>query len=210
MTYPFDFKWTYWFFRINMSFFNFSLRFRKKFWKFWKMNVPSRISYMFYYNFVSYTHEFSGRLNRRLRGYGTRKNGPRKNGRRKIGPRKNVLQKLFSVKRMLGNLNDFFICIDWFQYAHKKFFDIHLTIQHAPNCRILKESKNVCRQVLGFHRLITSEHSTHAHHDAQRSPHDFLFLSFPGTIFHRDIQFFRGPCFREFFSRGPFFRDSWL
>ena len=53
---------------------------------------------------------------------GTRKNGPRKNchrkmvpgknGPRKNGPRKNVLQKLFSVKRMLENLNDFFIVID--------------------------------------------------------------------------------------------------
>ena len=38
---------------------------------------------------------------------GPRKIGPRKNSPRKVGPRKNVLQKLFSVKRMLGNLNDF-------------------------------------------------------------------------------------------------------
>ena len=40
----------------------------------------------------------------------------------KNGPRKNVLQKLFSVKKMLGNLNDFLIFIDWFHYTHKKKF----------------------------------------------------------------------------------------
>ena len=45
---------------------------------------------------------------------------PEKNGPRKIGPQKNLLQKLFSVKRMLGNLNDFFIFINWFHYTHTK------------------------------------------------------------------------------------------
>ena len=55
---------------------------------------------------------------------------PRKNGPRKIGPRKNVLQKLFPIKRMLGNLNVFLIFIDWLQYTHKKMFDIYLTILH--------------------------------------------------------------------------------
>ena len=39
--------------------------------------------------------------------YGTRKKIPRKNGPGKNGPWKNVLQKCFSVERMLGNLNDF-------------------------------------------------------------------------------------------------------
>ena len=58
------------------------------------------------------------------------KNGPRKNDPRKIGLRKNVLQKLFSVKRMLGNLNDFFIFIDWFHYTHKNMFDVYVTILH--------------------------------------------------------------------------------
>ena len=61
---------------------------------------------------------------------GTRKNGPQKNGPRKIGPQKNFLQKLFSVKRMLGNLNNFFIFIDWFRYTHKKMFDAYVTILH--------------------------------------------------------------------------------
>ena len=38
---------------------------------------------------------------------GPRKNGPRENGPRRNGPRKSVRQKLFSVKRMLENSNDF-------------------------------------------------------------------------------------------------------
>ena len=33
---------------------------------------------------------------------------PEKNGPCKIGPRKNVLQELFSVKKILGKLKDFF------------------------------------------------------------------------------------------------------
>ena len=56
--------------------------------------------------------------------------GTRKNGARKIGPRKNLLKKLFSVKRMLGNLNDFFIFINWFHYTHTKMFDAYVTILH--------------------------------------------------------------------------------
>ena len=44
--------------------------------------------------------------------------------------RKKVLQKLFPVERMIGNLNDFFIFIDWLHYTHKKMFDVYLTILH--------------------------------------------------------------------------------
>ena len=55
---------------------------------------------------------------------------PGKNGPRKNGPRKNFLQKLFSVKRMLGNFNDFFIFINWFHYTHKEMFDAYVTILH--------------------------------------------------------------------------------
>ena len=95
---------------------------------------------------------------------------------------------------MLGNLNDFFIFIDWFHYTHKKMFNVHLTILHNQN---LEHCRKVCCRILSFYRLITSKHSTHTHththHDTRRSPHDFLFLSFPGP-------FFRGPIFR-----GPFF-----
>ena len=40
----------------------------------------------------------------------------------------------------------------------------------APNCGTLNESRKICCRVLGFHRLITSEHfthtHTHTHHDA--------------------------------------------
>ena len=129
---------------------------------------------------------------------GPRKIDPRKNGPRTMRPRKNVLQKLFYVKKMLGNLNDFFIFIDWFHYTHKKMFDVHVTILHAPNCRTLKESRKVCCRVLGFHRLITSQYFTYTPHDARSSPHNFLFLSFPGLFLRRP--FFNGP-----FLRGPFF-----
>ena len=118
---------------------------------------------------------------------GPRKYGPRKIGPRKNGPRKNVLQKLFSIKRMLGNLNAFFIYIDWFHYTHKKMFDVHLTILHAPNCRTLKESRLVCCRVLRFHRLITFEHSTHTPRCSTLIPRffvsEFSRTIFPGTIF---------------------------
>ena len=75
---------------------------------------------------------------------------------------------------------------------------------YAPNRapKTLKESRKVYCRVLGFHTLITFEHSTHTHthararahthHDARRSPHDFLFLSFPGTIFPGFLQL--GAC----------------
>ena len=36
-----------------------------------------------------------------------RKNGPLEKNPRRNGPRKSILKKLFSVKRMLGNLDDF-------------------------------------------------------------------------------------------------------
>ena len=76
--------------------------------------------------------------------------------------------------------------------VHQNFRSIHDPI-YAANCRTLKESRKVFCRVLGFHRLITYQHSTHTHHDARRLPHNFLFLSFPGTIFQGPI--FRGPFF---------------
>ena len=142
------------------------------------------------------------------------KNGPRKNA-----PWKNVLQKLFSVKKMLGNLNDFFIFIDWFHYTHKKMFDFHLTILQSLNCKTLKESRKVCCRVLGFHRL-SHPNIPYTYHDARRSPHDFFgdhfsedhfskgrFFQgtiFPGTIFPGDL-FFKGPFFRVPFFQGTIF-----
>ena len=111
------------------------------------------------------------------------KNGPREKWSPKKmvpgknGPRKNVLQELFSVKRMLGNLNDF-IFIVWFHYTHTKIIVGHLTILHALNCRTPKGSRKVCCLVLGFHRLITSEHSTHTLQCLTLTPRFFVsFLS---------------------------------
>ena len=87
-----------------------------------------------------------------------RKSGPRKNGLRRNGPQKSGFQKNGHRK----NLNDFFYFYR-FHCTHKKMFEIHLTILHAPNCRTLKECRKVCCRVLGFHILITSQHSTHTH-----------------------------------------------
>ena len=67
------------------------------------------------------------------------KNGPRKNGPRKIdprkvgprksGPRKNVLQKLFSVKTMLGNFNDFHF-YQLIPTHTQKMFEVYVMILH--------------------------------------------------------------------------------
>ena len=81
--------------------------------------------------------------------------------------------KIILQKRVLGNLDDFFIFIHWFHFTHKKMFDVHLTILHVPNCRTLKESRKVFCRVLGSYKLITSQHSMHTHHDVRHSPHYF-------------------------------------
>ena len=88
----------------------------------------------------------------------------------------------------------FFIFIDWFHYTHKNMFDGHvLTILHAPYCRTLKESRKDYCWVLGFHRFVTSQHSTHTHththtHHARCSmldahPMIFCFWIFWGLFF---------------------------
>ena len=159
------------------------------------------------------------------------KNGPRKIGPWKNGPRKYVLQKLFSVNGMLGNLNDFFIFINWFHYTHKDVWRLRHDPAYAPNCRTLKESRKICFRVLGFHRLITSQHSTHTPRCWTPTPRFFV-SEFPEEHFSRDHfsgdhfsgdqfsgdhfsgdQFsgdhFTGDHFsRGLFFRGPFFRDS--
>ena len=48
-------------------------------------------------------------------------------------------------------------------------FDVHLTILHVPTCRII--------------HLHVHPNIPHTHHDARRSPYDFVFLSFPETNF---------------------------
>ena len=75
---------------------------------------------------------------------------------------------------------------------------------YALNSRTLRDSKKICCRVLGFHRLITSEHSTHTPRCSTVTPQFFLFWVslvpiFPRTIFPMTI--FRGPFFRDsFFS----------
>ena len=141
-----------------------------------------------------------------------------KNGPRKIGPRKNILQKLFSVKGVLINSNDLFVSIDWLRYTHKKMFDVHLMILHAPNCRTLKESRNLCCRVLGFHRSVTSENSTYTPRYSTLTLRFFVSAFsgtiFPGTIFPRDhfsrYHFSRYHFSGDRFSRGPIFRGPFI
>ena len=45
---------------------------------------------------------------------------------------------------------------------------------YVPNCRTLKESRKICCRVLGFHRLITSEHSTHTPRYSKLTPRIFV------------------------------------
>ena len=117
-------------------------------------------------------------------------------------------------------------------------FDVHLMILHAPNCRTLKESRNVCCRVLGFHRLITSQDSTHTPQCSTLTPRFFvsefwvfcrvlsfhrLITSQNSTHTHHDAKrsphdfsfltfpgaIFRGPFFPgTIFFRGPFFPDT--
>ena len=64
------------------------------------------------------------------------------------------------------------------------------------------------RFVVEFRIFVDWSHSNipHTRHDARRSPHDLLFLSFPGTSFPGT--FFRRPIFRGLFFRGPFFSGT--
>ena len=106
------------------------------------------------------------------------KNGPRKYGlREKWSPSKIILRQKNAKK--FKRLFHFYRLIPL--HTQKDVCRLRHDPTYAPKCRTLKESRKDCCRVLGFHRLITSEHSTHTHHDARRSPHDFSFLSFPGT-----------------------------
>ena len=89
------------------------------------------------------------------------KNGSREKWSPENWSPENVLQKFFSIKRKLRNWNDVFYFYRLAPLHTKKPFDVHLTILHARNCRILKESRKICCWVLGFHRLITSQNFTH-------------------------------------------------
>ena len=98
---------------------------------------------------------------------------------------------MFSVKRMLGNLNDFFIFIFHFRF-HRLITSEHST--HTPRCSTLtprffvsgfgfvSEFCVYCR-VLGFHRLISSEHSTHTHTTILDAHLTILLVPYFGFVF---------------------------
>ena len=109
-----------------------------------------------------------------------------------------IPSKIVCVKRMLGNLNRFFIFNNCCHYTHKKMFDVHLTILHVPNCRTIKAFRKVCCRVLGFHKLITSQHSTHTAQCSTLTPWFFVCFQVLGLLFF--------PIFRRFCSQRPFFR----
>ena len=99
-------------------------------------------------------------------------------------PSKTVLRQ--NNARKLEQLFHFYQLIPL--HTHKDVWRLHHYPTYAPNCRTLKESRKICCRVLGFHRLITSEHSTHTHthHNARRSPHDFLFPCFGFVVEFED------------------------
>ena len=150
---------------------------------------------------------------------GTWKNGPRKNGpQEKSSPenwspekwsRENWSPEKYPSKIILRlkNARKFKRLFHFYQliplHTQKDVWRLRYDPTFAPNCRTLKESRKIRCRVLGFHRLITSEHSTHTHHDARRSPHDFSFLSFSGTNFPRTI--FPGTNFPGTIFRGDHF-----
>ena len=100
---------------------------------------------------------------------GTRKNDTRKNGPRKNGPREKWSpEKCPSIIVLRQkNARKFEWLFHFYQlillHTQKDVGRLRHDPTYAPNCRTLKESRKVCCRVLGFHRLITSEHSTHTH-----------------------------------------------
>ena len=133
---------------------------------------------------------------------GTRKNGrrkmvPGKNSPRKIDPRKNVLQKLFSVKIMLGNLKDFFYFYRLIPLLTQK--DVWHS-SHDPTCTKLLNTKGGSQidHIPTFHTHTTM---------LGAQPTIFPGTNFPGTNFPRTIfpgTFFLGVFYPGIFSRRPF------
>ena len=81
-------------------------------------------------------------------------------------------------------------------------FDLYLTILHAPNCRTLKNCRKVCCLDLGFHRLITFQHSTQTPRCSTFTPRFFV-SEFSGTCYPGTN--FPGP-----FSRLPIFLGTFF
>ena len=76
------------------------------------------------------------------------------------------------------------------------------TYEYVPNCRTLKESRKICCRVLGFHRLITSQHSTHTPRCSTPTPR-FSVSEFPGDQISGD--YFPGDQFSENHFSGDHF-----
>ena len=91
-----------------------------------------------------------------------RKNGPRKNvPRGKWSPEKCPSKIVLRQKnaRKFKRLFHFYQLIPL--HTQKDVWRLRHDPTYVPNCRTLKESRKICCRVLAFHRLITSEHSTH-------------------------------------------------
>ena len=142
------------------------------------------------------------------------KNGPWKNGPRKNDPREKYLVTGYHLTHVKVNFSQGqFSCAYSAIPFERIFYFYRLIPLYTPRCLTLTPQFcvtefSVCCRVLGFHRLITSQHSSHTsrcltltprfffrdlglfasfgfvsntprtHHDAQRPPHDFLFPSF--------------------------------
>ena len=135
----------------------------------------------------------------------------------KMAPWKNVLKKLFVVKRILGNLNDFFLFLSIDSSTHSKrclTFTSRSYIQ-AANCKTLKSPG---RFVVRFWVFIDWSHpNILPTHTTPLDAHPTIFsgtifpgiispgTNIPATIFPRT--FFPGDHFSEdSFSKGPFFQ----
>ena len=101
------------------------------------------------------------------------KNGPRKNSPQENGPGKMVPGKLVPGKnpskivphqknaRKFKRFFHFYRLIAL--HTQKDVWRLPQDSTYASNWRTLNESRKICCRVLGFHKLITSEHSTHTH-----------------------------------------------
>ena len=146
---------------------------------------------------------------------GKRKSGPRKMVPGKMPPEKSPSKIVLRPKnaRKFERLFHFYRLIPL--HTQKDVWRLRHDPTYAPNCETLEESRKDCCQVLGFHRLITSEHSTHTPRCSTLTPW-FLVSEFPGDHFSEDQfsgdhfsgdQFFGDHFSGDRFSRRPFFRD---
>ena len=122
-----------------------------------------------------------------------RKKGPREKWSPGKFPSKIVLRQ--QSARKFKRLFHFYQLIPL--HTQKNVWRLHHDPTYVPNCKTLKESREICCWVLGFHRLITSQHSTHTH-TTMPDAHP--------TIFRFWVS--RGQIFRGPFFRGPFFSGT--